>query len=122
MTAGAATAQAQSLGSGSLGSGSTGSISTEIIGGYTTTPDQGDITYHVTPTDAARSLGSLALSVDPIPEMVDKGIGDRLNIAGQLICHAVFAADKPVWNLEGFRPNVSDLEYITSQCNPARVI
>jgi len=36
----------------------------------------------------------------------------------QLRCHADFAADKPTWDLEAWRPQVSWLQEILDLCNP----
>lgn len=43
---------------------------------------------------------------------------DTPGVRDQLLCHAVFAADKAVWNLEPARPAVGLAETVAARCNP----
>ena len=75
-------------------------------------------TWHVTPTPEGRGMGSSGRSYDPRPEMTTHGVPTTQTLVNQLVCHIVFAGSKPVWNLEDWRPVVSDQQMIRTQCNP----
>lgn len=42
----------------------------------------------------------------------------RPGMRDQLLCHAAFAAEKAVWNLEPARPAVGLAETVAARCNP----
>jgi hypothetical protein len=42
----------------------------------------------------------------------------RASLANQLRCHATFASNKPVWDLEAWRPNVGYADTVLHACNP----
>lgn len=52
----------------------------------------------------------------PAPLRVSKAI--RGSLDNQLRCHAVFAALKPRWDLETWRPNVGYAATVAALCNP----
>ena len=89
-----------------------------VIESVDSTADTRGTTYHVTPTDAGRSMGSSGRSHDPRPEMTEHGVPTTQTLVRQLVCHIVFAGGKPVWNLEDWRPVVSDQQMINTTCNP----
>ena len=80
--------------------------------------DSRGVTYHVTPTVEGRGMGSSGRSYDPRPEMTTHGVPTTQTLVRQLVCHIVFAGGKTVWNLEDWRPVVSDQQMISTQCNP----
>jgi hypothetical protein len=48
-----------------------------------------------------------------------RGAPHRRSLRRQLLCHAIFAAGKPEWHLEKWRPYVSWPRMIATRCNPA---
>jgi hypothetical protein len=42
----------------------------------------------------------------------------RHSLLSQLHCHAVFASQKPRWDLESWRPDVGYLKTVLAACNP----
>lgn len=42
----------------------------------------------------------------------------RHSLLSQLHCHAVFAAQKPRWDLESWRPDVGYVKTVLAACNP----
>lgn len=90
----------------------------DVIDSVDSTTDTRGTTWHVTPTDAGRSMGSSGRDHNPRSEMVEHGVPTTQTLVNQLVCHIVFAGSKPVWNLEDWRPVVSDPQMIRTQCNP----
>lgn len=92
-------------------------------------------TLNVTPTGFARaaafdyphntfSIGSLGWS-ELYDKYKDQGRGIKHNLGGmrdQWICHqqivAIRAPGKETWNLDEWRPDVSYIETVNTQCNP----
>lgn len=89
-----------------------------VIESVDSTTNTRGTTWHVTPTDEGRSMGSSGRSYDPRPEMATHGVPATQTLVRQLVCHIVFAGGKPTWNLEDWRPVVSDQQMINTQCNP----
>lgn len=81
---------------------------------------------HVTPSAAGRrqaaqepqrALRQALARSRPYPVPVrGQVLGSLLN---QLKCHAEFAATKPRWNLEAWRPDVGYARTVAALCNPA---
>lgn len=79
----------------------------DVIDSVDSTTDSRGTTWRVTPTDEGRIMGSSGRSYDPRPEMVEHGVPTTQTLVNQ-----------PVWNLEDWRPVVSDMQMINTQCNP----
>ncbi|AGF71982.1 DUF2599 domain-containing protein [Corynebacterium halotolerans] len=90
----------------------------EVIDSYTTADNTKGRVYHIHPTDQARTTGSSALTANPGPELESKGIQPTASLVQQLNCHMAFAGNKPVWNIESWRPEVSVFSLILHGCNP----
>lgn len=84
-------------------------------------------TLEVTPTEWARSNGSSYLvgtwGWDELYARYQAGLTTNLSgMRDQYICHqqivAVYAPDRPTWNIDEWRPDVGWLETINSSCNP----
>jgi hypothetical protein len=52
------------------------------------------------------------------PESLSLAASQRQALTRQLRCHAEFAATKPRWDLEAWRPDVSYAHTILALCNP----
>ncbi|ROS31743.1 DUF2599 domain-containing protein [Cellulomonas sp. PhB150] len=79
---------------------------------------EGGRSLAVTPTAWARA-GGLAAHDLVWTQLVDREPdADSASMRAQLQCHELGAPDKPTWNLEPWRPEVSDLEMIAARCNP----
>ncbi len=89
-----------------------------VIDSFTTTESTKGTIYNIHPTEEARNMGSSASSHDPGPELESKGVPPTESLLGQITCHAIFAADKPVWNLESWRPSTGFADMVSSRCNP----
>ena len=63
-------------------------------------------------------MGSSGRNYDPRPDMTTHKVPTTQTLVNQLVCHIVFAGSKPVWNLEDWRPVVSEPQMIRTQCNP----
>lgn len=80
--------------------------------------DEGGRSLAVTPTAWARG-GGLAASDLTWAQLVQREPeADSPTMHAQLRCHELGAPDKDTWNLEPWRPDVSDLEMIAARCNP----
>lgn len=79
--------------------------------------------YYVTPSQLGRDMDGRVSSYNADTEMTEHGIPITETLARQLFCH-VIADDsygpggKPTWNLEDWRPVVSDWDMYLTKCNP----
>ncbi|WP_426143459.1 DUF2599 domain-containing protein [Pseudomonas sp. DWP3-1-2] len=81
-------------------------------------------TLEVTPTQCGRQIKDNQTSA-AYAELVQKyGNAPQWNeengggMRRQLVCHYIIARNKPTWNLEPFRPDVTNRESIDAGCNP----
>lgn len=65
-----------------------------------------------------RALAEALKAASPTPFTMTRKIRDSLT--KQLRCHAEFAATKPRWDLEQWRPDVSYDDFVFALCNPGR--
>ena len=81
-------------------------------------------TLEVTPTQCGRGIkdnqfnaayAELVKKYGSAPQWTNENGG---GMQRQLTCHYVIARNKPTWNLEPFRPDVSHQESIDAGCNP----
>jgi hypothetical protein len=79
---------------------------------------EGGRSLAVTPTAWTRA-GGLAAHDLVWSQLVEREPeADSATMRAQLQCHELGAPDKATWNLEPWRPEVSDLEMIAARCNP----
>ncbi|RHA37785.1 DUF2599 domain-containing protein [Cellulomonas rhizosphaerae] len=79
---------------------------------------EGGRSLAVTPTAWTRA-GGLAAHDLVWSQLVEREPdANSATMRAQLQCHELGAPDKPTWNLEPWRPEVSDLEMIAARCNP----
>jgi hypothetical protein len=65
---------------------------------------------------SARALQQSIRLALPTPIGLSGSVTESLR--NQLRCHAAFAPDKPVWDLETWRPDVGYLSTVLHACNP----
>lgn len=81
-------------------------------------------TLKVTPTQCGRQIDETqtnAAYAELLKKFGEAAEWNEENGGGmrrQLVCHLVLARNKPTWNLEPFRPNVSHQESLDADCNP----
>jgi hypothetical protein len=74
----------------------------------------------VTPTSCGRRTAASS-SAPAFAEAIrrgGRGAPHYRSLYFQFICHANFAADKPTWDLEAWRPDVGLAATILARCNP----
>jgi hypothetical protein len=62
------------------------------------------------------ALREAIVAARPTPLTLSSSI--RRSLLNQLRCHAVFAAAKPTWDLETWRPDVGFTKTVLAECNP----
>lgn len=65
---------------------------------------------------ASSALNQALRAAGPRPLALTPSI--RRSLTNQLKCHAVFAAEKPWWDLETWRPDVGFTATVLAACNP----
>jgi Protein of unknown function (DUF2599) len=66
--------------------------------------------------EAARALHQALTAAQPAPLTLSAAMHHSL--LDQLRCHAAFAAQKPTWDLESWRPDVGYTKTVLAACNP----
>ncbi len=74
----------------------------------------------ITPTACGRRTAATARSAafNEAIRRGGRGAPDRRSLYWQFVCHAEFAASKPTWDIEAWRPDVGLLATIVASCNP----
>ncbi|MCA0178310.1 MAG: DUF2599 domain-containing protein [Actinobacteria bacterium] len=82
----------------------------------------GGASYEITPADALRSRVSPEI-VDAAWEQVTAQLPEppTPGLRDQFVCHVYFAARKPVWHIEPWRPDVGYPATIAAACNPGPI-
>lgn len=76
-------------------------------------------TLRITPTELLRECGMRAGADAGWQQVLTLAPeSDTAGMRAQYLCHVGFAPNKDVWNLEPWRPEVSTVEMVRSQCNP----
>lgn len=82
----------------------------------------GGASYEITPADALRSRVSPEI-VDAAWEQVTAQLPEppTPGLRDQFVCHVYFAARKPVWHIEPWRPDAGYPATIAAACNPGPI-